>query len=168
MSEPGAKPGWRRFRNYLLFAGLAGAILLGVLGWYTTTDSFQSWVRHRLVAELERITGGRVELREFHTVPLHFQVEIRDLTIHGREAANEIPYGHVDRVVAQIKIISALGAEVGFSSLVLERPLVHIILYPDGTSNQPAPPFPLRQILPCRPQAQTPLNLIRARPVRAL
>jgi translocation and assembly module TamB len=139
MSEPRAKSRWRRFRNYLLFTGLTGVLLLGVGAWYTTTDSFQSMVRRRLVAELERITGGRVELGGIHTIPFRFQVDIRNLTIHGREAANEIPYAHVDRLLAQVKLISALETEFGFSSLVLDRPVVHIVLYPDGTTNQPAP-----------------------------
>ena len=139
MSEPHAKSGWRRFRNYVLLAGLVGLILLGALSWYATTDSFQALVRRRAVAELERITGGRVDLGGIHTVPFHFQVEIRDLTIHGREAANEVPYAHIDRLIARVKLISTLGAEFGFSSLVLDRPIIHIILYPDGTTNQPAP-----------------------------
>jgi translocation and assembly module TamB len=139
MSEPRAQPSWRRFRNYLLIAGVAGLLLLIGFSWYATTDSFQSLVRRRLVVELERVTGGRVDLGGIHTIPLRFQVDIRDLTIHGREAASEVPYAHVDRLVAQVKLISALGAEFGFSSLVLDHPVVDLILYPDGTTNQPAP-----------------------------
>jgi translocation and assembly module TamB len=139
MNEARAKPRWRRFCSYLLVAGVAGLLLLGGLSWYATTDSFQALVRRRLVAELERITGGRVDLGGIHTVPFRFQVDIRDLTIHGREAASEVPYAHVDRLVAHLKLISALGAEVGFSSLILDHPVVHIILHPDGSTNQPAP-----------------------------
>jgi translocation and assembly module TamB len=139
MSEPRAKSRWRRFCNYLLFAGLTGLFLLGAVTWYTTSDSFQGRVRRRLVAELERVTGGRVDLGGIHTIPFRFQVDVRDLTIHGRESANEVPYAHVDRLVARVKLISALGAEFGFSSMVLDRPVIHIVLYPDGTTNQPAP-----------------------------
>ena len=139
MSEPSAVPRWRRFRKYLLWVGLPCVVLSGLVSWYTTTDSFQGMVRRRLVAELERITGGTVELGAIHTIPFHFQVDIRDLTIHGREGANEVPYVHIGRLVAQVKLISALGFEVGFSSLVLDHPVVHLIVYPDGTTNQPAP-----------------------------
>jgi translocation and assembly module TamB len=139
MTEPGAKPRWRRFRTYLLLTGLVGLVLLGALCWYATTDSFQALVRRRVVAELERITGGRVDLGGIHTVPFRFQVEIRDLTIHGREAANEVPYAHVDRLVARVKLISILETEFGFSSLVLDRPIIHILIYPDGATNQLAP-----------------------------
>jgi translocation and assembly module TamB len=139
VSEPRANSRWRRCRNYLLGTGILGLLLLGALSWYATTDSFQALVRRRLVAELERITGGRVDLGGIHTIPFRFQVDIRDLTIHGRESANEVPYAHVGQVVARMKLISVLGAEFGFSSLVLDRPIVHIVVYPDGSTNQPAP-----------------------------
>jgi translocation and assembly module TamB len=139
MSEPGAKPRWRRVRNYLLLAGLAGLLLLGAVSWYATTDSFQALVRRRLVAELQQVTGGQVELGGIHTIPFRFQVDIRDLTIHGRESASEVPYAHVDRLVARLKVISLLETEFGFASLVLDRPVVHVVVYPDGTTNQPAP-----------------------------
>lgn len=134
-SEPRRRWLWKS----LLIASAVVLIFLLCLAWYTTTDSFQMMVRHRLVAELERVTGGRVELGGFHTVPFHFEVDVRNLTIHGREAAAEVPYAHVDRLVAQVKLVSVLGAEFGFHSLVLDQPVVHIITYADGTTNQPAP-----------------------------
>jgi len=139
MTEPGAKPRWRRFGKYLLIATAAGWLLLGSALWYLTTDSFQSMVRRRLVAELERVTGGHVELGGFHTIPFRLQVDVRDLTVHGREAQGEVPYAHVDRLIAEVKLISVLGAEFGFRSVVLDRPVVHIIVYSDGTTNQPEP-----------------------------
>ena len=139
MSQPGAKPRRRKFWKYLLIATAASWFALGLLLWYTSTDSFQTMVRHRLVAELERATGGRVELGGFHTIPFRFEVDVRGLTIHGREGRGEVPYAHVDRLVAEVKLISAMGAEFGFRSVVLDRPVVHIISYPDGTTNQPEP-----------------------------
>jgi translocation and assembly module TamB len=139
MTEAGANSRRRKWWKYALWAGLAGILALAGLGWYITTNSFQAMVRRRLVAELERITGGRVELGGFHTSPLRLRVEVRDLTIHGGEAAGQAPYAHVDRVIATVKIISVLGAEFGFHSVVLDHPVIHLIVYPDGTTNQPTP-----------------------------
>ena len=82
--------------------------------------------------------AGKLNLGGIHTIPFRLQVEMRDLTIHGREPASEVPYAHVDRIVARIKVISILGAEFGFSSVVLDHPVVHIASYADGTTNQPA------------------------------
>jgi translocation and assembly module TamB len=46
----------------------------------------------------------------------------------------------VDRLQAEVKIISILSTEIGLHSLLLEHPVIHIIVYPDGSTNQPAPP----------------------------
>ncbi len=80
-----------------------------------------------------------MDLGGIHTIPFRFQIEIRNLTIHGLEAAGEVPYAHVDRLVARVKLISILETEFGLSSLVLDHPVVHIVVYPDGTTNQPVP-----------------------------
>ncbi|MGA8153198.1 MAG: translocation/assembly module TamB domain-containing protein [Terriglobales bacterium] len=139
MTEAGARTRRGKLWKYLLVILAGGLCALGALAWYVTTDSFQTMVRQRLVSELERVTGGRVELGGVHTVPFRFLVDVRDLTIHGREAPGEIPYAHVDRLVAEVKLISVLGMELGFHSVVLDHPVIHVIVYPDGSSNQPAP-----------------------------
>ncbi|HZR56548.1 MAG TPA: translocation/assembly module TamB domain-containing protein [Terriglobales bacterium] len=141
MTDSGAKPRRRKIGKYLLALAGMGIVILAGLGWYATTDSFQQTVRRRLVNELERVTGGKVELGSIHTVPFHFQIEIRDLTIHGCEAANQVPYAHVDRLVAQVKIISALSTEFGFQSILLDHPVVHVVFFPDGSTNQPSLPL---------------------------
>jgi translocation and assembly module TamB len=112
--------------------------------WYTTTDSFQAYVRRRLVAEVERITGGRAEIGSFHVVPFHMQVEVRNITVHGSEAPTDVPLAHADHLVAQMKVNSFLRTEIGFHSLTLEHPVVHIAIAADGSTNIPAPKVPLR------------------------
>jgi len=139
MSETGVKPARRKVWKFLLWFMLGALLLLVSLGWYSTTDSFRDLVRQRLVAMLEQMTGGRVVLGSLHTVPFHFQVEVRDLTIHGREQPGEVPYAHLDSLMAQIKIWSIWRPEVGLSYLILDHPVVHIILYSDGSTNQPKP-----------------------------
>ena len=137
MSRPMIR--WRKAAKYCAYGVLLFLLLVSGALWYVTTDSFQQMVRGRLTAEIERVTGGRVELGSFRAVPLRLQVEVRDLTIHGREAAGEVPYVHVDSMSAIINISSALGAKIGFHSLTLDHPVVHVIFYPDGSTNQPGP-----------------------------
>jgi translocation and assembly module TamB len=127
------------FGRYCLMACLLFMLLVSAALWYVTTDSFQQMVRGRLIAAIQRATGGRVELGSFHAIPLRFQVEVRNLTIHGREAPSELPLVHLDSMNAVINISSALGARIAFHSLTLDHPVVHVIFYPDGSTNQPTP-----------------------------
>jgi translocation and assembly module TamB len=149
MSESAAMPRRRKIWKYLLWLVVASLVLSAGLGWYSTTDSFQNLVRQHLIATLEQITGGRVELGSIHTVPFHLQVEVRNLTIHGREQPEEVPYAHVNSLIAQVKTWSILRSEIGLNYVILDHPVIHIILYPDGTTNQPEPR--LRKVLQEKP-----------------
>jgi len=126
---------WKLLLAFCVFS-LAG---FGLLAWYVTTDSFQLRVRRRVIASAEKLTGGRVELGELHTIPFRLRVDVRNLTIHGQEAKDQAPFLHVDRLQAEIKVISLLSTTFGLHSLVLDHPVVHIIDYPDGTTNAPVP-----------------------------
>src|SRR2546430_3474297 len=130
---------WSNVFKTLLMCALLLLLGFSVLLWYVTTPSFQQMARTRVVAALERATGGKVELGAFHAVPLLRQVEVRDLTIHGKESAGEQPYVHMDSMIAVINVSSALGAKLAFHSLILQHPVVHVIFYPDGSTNQPTP-----------------------------
>jgi translocation and assembly module TamB len=129
----------RILRKLLLAFCLLSATVFALLAWYVTTDSFQQKMRRRVVAELERATGGRVELGELHTIPFRLRVDVRNLTVHGKEAPGQRPFVQVERVEAEMKIVSLLGTSIGLHSLALEHPVINVIDYPDGTTNVPAP-----------------------------
>lgn len=137
MTEPAARPRGRAWWKYLLILSGAGLLCLLAGLWYITTDSFQNLVRRRMIAEIERITGGHAEVGSFHTIPFRMHVEVRNVTVHGLEAATDVPLAHVDHLVARVKVISLLRTEFGFHDVVLDHPVVHIVFYPDGTTNFP-------------------------------
>jgi translocation and assembly module TamB len=130
---------WGKLGKSFLLAFLLLLLGFSVGLWYLTTNSFQQLARRRLTVEIERATGGRVEIGSFHAVPLRLEVEVEDLTIHGKEAVRERPFAHVDRMAAVLSLSTALGAKLGFHSLTLEHPVIHLIFYADGSTNQPTP-----------------------------
>ena len=133
----------RRWWKYLLIAsGIFLLVFLSAL-WYVGTDSFQNYVRHKMIAELERITGGHAEIGSLHVIPFRLQVEVRDITVHGKEVSGEAPLFHADHLYAEMKVVSFLRAEIGFHSLTLENPSVHVSVAPEGTTNIPASQTPL-------------------------
>ncbi len=115
------------------------ALLLAGVAWYASTPQFANMVRTELIKQLETATGGRVELGAFRWQLLHLQFEADNLTIHGLEAPGEVPYAHLDKLLVRVKIISFFRAKVGLNYLGVDKPVVHIIVYKDGSTNQPVP-----------------------------
>ena len=139
MTEDESTPAPRKWWKYVLLLVVCGLLTQASAAWYMTTESFQAFVRARIVAALEKATGGRVELGTFHTIPFRLQVEIRGITIHGTEAAGDVPLAHIDGVVARIRVISLLETEFGFKSIELDHPVIHLIVHADGSTNIPEP-----------------------------
>jgi translocation and assembly module TamB len=129
----------RRWWKFLLIAASVFVVLALAGLWYINTNSFQAYVRRRMVEEVERITGGRAEVGSFHVVPFHLQVEVRNITVHGKEAPTDVPLAHADSLLAQVKIISLAKTQFGFNTLTLDHPVVHIAIAEDGvTTNVPS------------------------------
>jgi translocation and assembly module TamB len=113
-------------------------IVAGLL-YYASTAHFANIVRQKVVTVLEDATGGRVEIQSLRWNLRHLAVEVNGLTIHGLEGRAELPYAHVDRLYARARILSFVDARLGLDFLEVDRPVIHLIIYPDGHTNQPAP-----------------------------
>ena len=131
---------WTRFLVYsgavllvLTAAALVSALLVFRSAW------FHDAVRNRVVAEVERASGGRAEIGSFHFDWRTLTGTVNAFVLHGKEQAGEPPLFHADSVRVGLKIISALRRDVDISSLIVERPTVDLIVYPDGTTNVPSP-----------------------------
>ncbi len=140
-SVPTFAPGRVRrlfFRAVLVFV-LVVVVLACVGVWYAGTPQFAELVRSKVVTELEKVTGGRVELGAFQWHLLHLEFSADNLTIHGLEAPGQVPYVHVDRLYVRVKIPSFFRREIGLRYLEADHPVIHLIVYPDGSTNQPHP-----------------------------
>ncbi|HEY1499836.1 MAG TPA: translocation/assembly module TamB domain-containing protein [Acidobacteriaceae bacterium] len=132
-----------RARNLIAFGVLWTLVVLvvlaGILAWVASTPSFENRVRRAVIAELQKSTGGRVELKKFSWRLMHLEFEADDLTIHGLEAPGQAPYAHIDRLFVRLQILSFFRAKTGLSYLEGDHPVIHLIVYADGTTNQPKP-----------------------------
>ncbi len=117
-------------------------ILATGLAWYAGTASFQSRVRRAVIAQLEKSTGGRVTLAHFGWHLAHLEFTVDDLTIHGLEAPGQVPYAHVDRLYVRLRILAFFRPKIGLNYLEADHLIFHLIVYPDGTTNQPHPKRP--------------------------
>ncbi|WP_263357345.1 translocation/assembly module TamB domain-containing protein [Acidicapsa ligni] len=117
--------------------------LVGMAYFFASSAAFEDGVRLRLISELESATGGRVEISHFRWNLLKLRIEADGITIHGLEAASEAPYAHVDRLRVEAGIlglfVSGVSPHVVLHSVEIQQPSFHLIVYPDGTTNQPHP-----------------------------
>jgi translocation and assembly module TamB len=144
--EPNA-PRPRRLRRFFLHhlpwtAVSAVALLaLGIAGLYfwASSASFENMVRRQLVKNIETATGGRAEIASFHWRLLNLELEADGLVIHGLEAPGEAPYVQAERLRARISILGFWSPRILLRDLEIFRPQLHLIVYPDGSTNQPQP-----------------------------
>jgi translocation and assembly module TamB len=137
---PPATPAKKRaLRRFAIFTCLALAVVVTGFLIYLNSGSFRETVRQRVIAELRQMTGGKVEVESFtwNLSTLHF--EARNVTIHGREAAGEVPYAHADRIGVDVKIVSFFTRKISLENAAIDHFVLHLMIYPDGTTNQPSP-----------------------------
>jgi translocation and assembly module TamB len=146
-SAPCTPEKFRRLRRFFLRhlpLSLAGAVILlalatvGAYFWASSAD-FEDMVRQRLVANLESATGGRAEIASFHWHLLSLEAEVDGLVLHGREASTEAPYAQVDHLRVGFSVFNLLSPRILLRHLEVTRPRLHLIVYPDGSTNQPQP-----------------------------
>jgi translocation and assembly module TamB len=145
-----AKPSRLRrfFLRHLPFSVAAGAVLVALCAvcfyFWASSAAFEGIVRKRLVAYLEQSTGGHVEIASFHWHLLDLEAEADGLVIHGLEAPGEAPYARIEHLRARISVLSIWSPKVLLRELDVSQPEFHLIIYPDGSTNQPRPRRPAK------------------------
>ena len=138
----------RLFLRHLPLAVACIVVLLGLVsvGLYFVASSaaFENLVRKRMIASIEELTGGRVEIASFHWRLLHFEAEADGLVLHGLEGPGEAPYAKIECLRVHVSVRNLFSPYIRLRSLEIERPSVHLIVYPDGSTNQPHPRNPGR------------------------
>ncbi len=145
---------WRWVAYMGAAALLSIAVLVGSLVWYASTPKFTARVHRTVVDALQRATGGRVEMGAFRWNARTLTIEVDDLTIHGKEGPGEVPYFHVRHLTLDASLLTFLTPKIRLTSLTAVGPTIHLIVMPDGTTNQPQP-----SVASNRPLPQTLLSL---------
>ena len=122
-------------------AGLLVALMAigAALFLWLNSHQFENLVRGRLVAQLQKATGGRVEIGSFHWRLIDLEAEAAGVVIHGLEDPSEAPYAAVEDVRVRISILGMFSPRIVLRDLEVVKPQFHLIVYPDGSTNQPHP-----------------------------
>jgi translocation and assembly module TamB len=136
----------RFFLRHLPLSLAAAAVLLvftAVAAYFIASSAaFENLVRKRLIAQIETATGGRAQIASFHWRLLHLEAEAGGLVIHGTEDPGEAPYAQIDRLRVRMSIFGFFTPHISLRDLEIVRPQMHLIIYRDGSTNQPSPPGP--------------------------
>jgi translocation and assembly module TamB len=138
-----ARSAARHLRHILIGGGavaVLAAIVCASLFLWACSSSFEEFSRNRLIAKIKTSTGGRVELASFHWRPLSFEAEVGGLVIHGRETTGEAPYARIEHLKVFFSIFGLWSPRIQLRNLEIDQPQIHLIVYPDGSTNQPVPP----------------------------
>jgi len=132
----------RRIRVALYTAGglLAAGLLAAIAAILILRSAwFHERIRERIITELERSSGGRAEIGAFQFDWKSRTVRVRNVVLHGTETSAEPPLFRADEIRIGLNIVSALKRAVDIALLSVDRPVVHVIVYPDGATNLPGP-----------------------------
>jgi translocation and assembly module TamB len=131
----------RRYRRHVLWGGLGMGLLLVLLlvGLYFWASSsyFENIMRRRLIARIEAATGGRAEIGAFRWKVLKLEGEADGVVLHGGEAQGEAAYAQLGSLRVAINILGFWSPRILLRDLELNRPQIHLIVYRDGSTNQP-------------------------------
>jgi len=158
-SPPTPRPPRRRLRRFLVLAACVGLFLIAapiILYLWASSNSTQNLVRRRMIARLEESTGGRVQIASFHWHLLSLEADAGGFVLHGKEGSSEEPLATIDHLSVRLSLFGLWSPRILLRDLEVAHPVLHLIVYPDGTTNVPQPRKPSK---PDKPVLDTIFNL---------
>ena len=153
-----AAPARRRLWWKVAALAIALTAIVAALALWTNSRQFHSILRHRIASQIETATGGRVEIASLDWHVFGLEAELGGLVIHGDEGPAEKPYARIDRLRVQLSVLGFFSPRILLRDLEIVHPQLHLIVYPDGATNQPHP----RQLQKNKPAALDTLFDLRA------
>jgi translocation and assembly module TamB len=125
---------WQRWAGWVL---LTAVVLVIAFQATIRTSWFQNKVRERVITELERATGGKVELGTFVFDPSRMTIVITRLVIRGTEQPPAPPLLRVPLLRVELGLVSLLSPRVSVNAIHADSPEAHLRVLEDGTTNLP-------------------------------
>ncbi len=119
---------------------LLAAILIG-LYFFASSSAFENYIRGRIVHEVETAFGGRVEIASFHWDLLHLEAEAGGWLFTAWKLPAKRPTRR-PKVRVRWSMLGSWIPHFPLRDLAIIQPHIHLIVYPDGSTNQPQPRKP--------------------------
>jgi translocation and assembly module TamB len=125
----------RRIVYPVLTLAVLGLALLG----FTSTDWFHRSLQRRVTAELQTLTGARVEIGQMHFSLFTLQIALDRLILHGTEEPPNPPLFSAQTLTVRLQPLSIFRHQTMLTALDLNGAEVHLSTKADGSSNVPGP-----------------------------
>ncbi|MGH9328120.1 MAG: translocation/assembly module TamB domain-containing protein [Terriglobia bacterium] len=103
------------------------------------THWFHDQLERLVVQNLVNLTGARVSVRGLKLQPFALQLTINGLVLHGTEPPTQPPLLQAQKVLLRVKPVSLIRRRLLISSLYASGVEIHLVTYPDGSTNLPGP-----------------------------
>jgi translocation and assembly module TamB len=135
-------------RKFGLKHGLGLVVALAVAAGLAITYVIASgladrWARKTIVEQLEKTTGARVELGNFHFGWRVLTARFDGLTLHGREPVGSPPLFHANTLQFDIHIESFWGRKISLGNVQMSHFSAHVQVEKNGSTNIPGPKIPV-------------------------
>src|ERR1019366_4237592 len=132
-----------RWKHAMALAAAAALALALALVFIVGSGLADRWARRAIVEQLEKTTGARVELGNFHFAWRSLRARLDKLTLHGREPAGTPPLFHAEQLQVELHLESFWGRKISLGSVEMSHFSAHIRVERDGSTNIPGPKMPV-------------------------
>jgi translocation and assembly module TamB len=134
---------WKRILGWAMGSLLLLIVMIFAGGYaLLNSDRFREYVVGKIEQTASEATGGKVELQSYDLQLSTLTVNLYGMVIHGTEGSQQPPLLAVDKLTANLKILSVLRHDVNLRELLVEHPVVHLIVDKEGRTNIPSPNAP--------------------------
>src|SRR5882724_1086198 len=140
MTQDTRRRKWRWLRHVAWVLGAKIILIVAGLMIFFGSGAGNPLLTRLLVSRLERMSGGKVELRSLSIRWFAMRTTIKGLVIRGKEPAGTEPLFTAEEVQAGLRIDSFWGRKVSLSELVVQNPHVHIRVEKNCNTILPMPP----------------------------
>ncbi|HXY09821.1 MAG TPA: translocation/assembly module TamB domain-containing protein [Terriglobales bacterium] len=117
-------------------------VLLAVVASYIVlkTPQFHQYVLANIIEQVQRTTGGKLEIEnwEFHFSPM--VVNLYGITLHGTEGAEQRPLLQAEKLTVGVSTRGLLRRKLQLTELLVHHPVASLRVDRDGKTNIPIPP----------------------------
>ncbi len=131
-------------------------LLIGAIAMVIDSAWLRDQLRTRIIAAVNRATGGRAELSDLDFSLLRMSATASGFTLHGREHAGQAPLFEAARVGVSVEWLNWFSPRLRLAAVDVARPRFRMYVYPDGSTNLPSPQ-------PLRPRGDFIETLLNAR-----